>query len=64
MTSDLANLLYQAWESQFGIIVQSDDAERLRQKLYAIRKNMPGMDSMSFVISPANGNDLWIIKHG
>lgn len=66
MESDFAysELLYEAIASPCGICVETDSAERLRQKLYPIRKADPDLACLSFVISPLNGKDLWIIKHG
>jgi len=56
-------LLYSAKTSEFGIIVETDDAEFLRQKLYAIRREMPEeFPHLSFLISPMNGSDLWILN--
>lgn len=62
--TDLAELLYQAYASKFGVVVETDDAERLRQKLYALRRGQSDFKCLSFVISPFNGTDLWIIKQG
>ncbi len=62
--SALAELLYEAYASEFGVVVETDDPERLRQKLYVIRKENPDLLCLSFVISPFNGSDLWIIKQG
>jgi hypothetical protein len=59
---ELVELLYTAYHADFGICVQTNDAERLRQKLYALRKENPDFDPLSFIISPLNGIDLWVIK--
>ena len=58
----LMELLYAALRSQIGVVIETDDAERLRQKLYPLRKDDPDLMVLSFVISPVNGKDLWIIK--
>lgn len=55
-------LLYAALHAAFGVVIETDNAELLRQKLYALRKEDPAFDALSFVISPINGVDLWIIK--
>lgn len=55
--------MYEAYASELGIIVKCDDPERLRQKLYAIRRDNPDFQCLSFIISPANGRDLWIAKN-
>ena len=60
----LVNLLWEAVHSPFGIIVETNDAERLRQKLYPLRKDDPSFTPLAFVISPMNGRDLWILKKG
>lgn len=62
--SDLAELLYAAYSAEFGVVVETNDAEFLRQKLYPIRKSNPNFSILSFVISPFNGKDLWVIKKG
>ena len=64
--SDLAHLevLYDALRSPFGTVVETDDAERLRQKLYALRRSSPEFEPLAFVISPMNGSDLWILNKG
>lgn len=63
MSSDLAELLYSAYASDFGIVVETNDAEFLRQKLYPIRKENPDLSVLSFIISPFNNSDLWIVKN-
>lgn len=59
---ELLELLFQAAESPFGIKVQTNDAEYLRQKLYPLRKNNPDFSQLSFIISPENMKDLWILR--
>lgn len=60
--SDLVELLYAAYHSELGVVVETNDAERLRQKLYPLRKEQEMFECLAFVISPLNGIDLWIIK--
>lgn len=55
-------LLYAAYHSKFGVVVETDDPNFLRQKLYPLRKQNPDFTNLSFVISPINGRDLWILK--
>jgi hypothetical protein len=57
-------LLYDALRTPFGLVVETNDAERLRQKLYSARKEVAEFECLSFVISPLNGVDLWILKKG
>lgn len=58
----LLALLYRAWRSPLGIIVATNDAEALRQRLYPLRKLDADLESLAFVISPDNGKDLWILR--
>lgn len=61
--TDLLELLYAAYHSELGVVVETNSAERLRQKLYALRKeNLEDFEPLAFVISPLNGMDLWIVK--
>lgn len=60
----LLQLLYEALRSHHGIVVATPDAEFLRQKLYPLRKKEPEFDCLSFVISPMNNGDLWVLKKG
>lgn len=62
MSAVLADLLYQALASEHGIAVETNDPERLRQKLYPIRKEHTDFECLAFLISPLNPADLWIIK--
>jgi hypothetical protein len=63
MKSELLALLYSAINSPFGIVVETDATELLRQKLYALRKEYaPEFEHLSFVVSPINGADLWILN--
>lgn len=59
---DHLELLYAAVHSERGVVIETDDAEFLRQKLYKLRPEDPDFADLSFVISPINGKDLWIIK--
>lgn len=63
-TLNLLELLYTALHEEFGIVVETDDAERLRQRLYPLRKEDESLSVLSFVISPTSANQLWIIRHG
>jgi hypothetical protein len=48
---NLLEILYEAYRSELGIIVQTNDPERLRQKLYAERKKDPDLACLCFRIS-------------
>lgn len=55
--------MYDAMRSPFGVVVQTEDPERLRQRLYALRKDYPDLAILAFVISPTNpATDLWILR--
>lgn len=60
--SNLAELLYQAYAARIGVVVETDDPVRLRQKLYTIRRDNPDLHCLAILISPTNGRDLWIAK--
>lgn len=61
----LIPLLYEAKASDYGLIVQTEDPERLRQRMYALRREHPDLTCISFVISPLNpGSELWLVKNG
>ena len=61
---ELTELLYDALHTPSGTVIQTEDPERLRQKLYAIRRDSEDFKQLSFVISPLNGMDLWIVNKG
>lgn len=61
---ELTELLYDALRTPAGTVIQTEDPERLRQRLYAIRKESEDFAQLSFVISPINGLDLWIVNKG
>ncbi len=61
---DLTEILYDATRSGFGLVVETSDPERLRQKFYTIRRDNPDLSALSFVISPFNGSDLWVLNKG
>jgi len=59
----LIELLYQALEAEIGIKVETNDVEKLRQKLYRLRGKDPLFEHLSFIVSPTNPNaELWIMK--
>lgn len=63
MKSQLLELLYSAQNSDIGICVETTNAETLRQKLYAVRREFEEeFTQLSFIISPMNGADLWIVN--
>lgn len=64
MSLELTELLYNALSAERGIVVETNDPERLRQRLYAIRRESEDFTPLAFIISPLNGLDLWIVKKG
>lgn len=61
--NNLISYLYEALASDFGLVLETEDPERLRQKFYALRKGDPDLESLSFVISRTNPeSQLWIVK--
>lgn len=61
---ELTELLYDALRSPFGTVIETEDPERLRQQLYPIRKGSEDFTQLSFIISPINGMNLWIVNKG
>lgn len=64
---DLLELLYDALRSPLGIVIATEDPERLRQQLYSVRKKRqdddPNLRVLSFLPSPTQPqSELWIIK--
>lgn len=56
-------ILYDALNSEHGVVVETNDPEALRQKLYAFRKDKIEFECLSFWISPVQpATDLWIGK--
>lgn len=62
MSIEHLEVLYEALRAEYGVVVETNDAERLRQRLYALRRTEPSFTPLAFVISPFNGTDLWIVK--
>jgi len=61
----LEALLYRALTTPLGIVVEcheTDGPQRLRMKLYPLRKAQPEFDPLSFVLSPMNPTQLWIVR--
>lgn len=63
--ADLLALWYAALASAAGIVVETDDPERLRQKLYQVRAAAAdqSLADLSLVISPLNpDSQVFIVK--
>lgn len=60
---NLLEILYEAYRSEHGLIIQTNDPERLRQKLYAERKKDPDLACLGFRISPTQPeSQLFVVK--
>lgn len=64
MSLEITEILYDALRSPYGLVVETNDAELFRQRAYKIRKDSPALASLSFIISPTNGLDIWIVNKG
>lgn len=59
----LISLLYSAMESPCGVIIATEEPERLRQKLYKLKRENPAFAALAFQLSPTNPtSELWIVK--
>lgn len=61
----MIELLYKALDSALGVVVLTNDPERLRQKLYAARREAMNPDFESLTFMPSRGSpdtELWIVK--
>jgi len=56
--------LYNALASPHGTILETTSVERLRQKLYATRRELDdeALEALSIVPSPTNECELWIVR--
>ena len=59
------NTLYEALGTPLGIVIQTDNPERTRQKLYRLRDQSddPMLKELSIVISPTMPqSQVWLVK--
>ena len=55
--------LYRALTAQFGVVLRTENVERLRAKLYVLRKQDPDLAVLSINISRTSPEtELWIVK--
>jgi len=64
---DLLEKLYDALRAPLGIVLSTEDPERLRQRLYSLRRSRqdadPQLRTLSFIISVTNpATGLWVVK--
>lgn len=61
----MLELLYQALASPLGIVIETTDVERLRQRLYAERREAKDESLAALGLVPsrtAPESELWIVK--
>jgi hypothetical protein len=59
----MIEFLYQALNSELGVIVRSSNPVLLRSKLYPLIKSDPALDCISLVLSPtAPDTDLFLVR--
>lgn len=64
MSDDLLSLLYRAFYAEGpGIVVKTSSPERLRQRLYPLRKANEELKILTFSPSPTQPDELWIWKN-
>lgn len=62
---DLFEILVSATEAEHGVVVETNDPERLKQKLYAEMKKDDMFEGLSCCTSRTNpGGEVWIVKKG
>ena len=60
----LLELWYDALRSPLGLVLETNDTERLRSELYKVRTaaDDPQLAALSILVSPANPTgELWIV---
>lgn len=58
---ELIMLLTRACQQPLGVKVRSSDPNKLRARLYAVRKNQPEFAHLSFVVPAAEATDTLLI---
>lgn len=59
----IIHYLYQALNSQYGIVLSTTDPEKLRARLYVARKQDPELACISINISRTNPeSEIWLVK--
>lgn len=64
---ELTQILYDAIHAEHGILVRSNDANRLRGRLYQVRRDLkdPELDPITIAVNPTSPEtELMIVKHG
>jgi len=62
----MLEFMYQALRSARGIVLRTTDRDKLRQKLYAARRDAgdADLDAIALVPSPTSEEELWLVKKG
>lgn len=62
--ADYKFLWYSALAEPYGLVVETDNPERLKARLYAARADAmdPSLEDISIKTSPFNPSQLWLIK--
>lgn len=64
-TESPEDLLYRAYNSPFGVAIETEDLDRFRQRLYLARKRDPDLLCISICVAPDNPTTgLWLVKKG
>lgn len=60
----MLELLYDALRTECGLSVRSPSREKLREKLYAVRRTIDDdeLHRLVFSLSPFVNDELWIVK--
>lgn len=61
----LVEFLHRALSARYGIVISTNDVERLRQKLYAARREAQSPDFEALIFAPSRANptsELWIVR--
>lgn len=65
MSQSFLPLLYSAFEHPFGIVIQTNDPDRLKQKLYAERRSSgdPVLEQLILCTSRTNPEgEVWVVR--
>lgn len=67
MNTQLLDIWYRALRADLGIRVQTEDARRLKSRLYKVRSdaNDPDLDGLALRTSPEDpAHEIWITRGG
>jgi hypothetical protein len=62
-----ATLFYAALNEDLGVVIETpDNVEKVRQRLYVIRKEISEFSAISIVVGvdPDRPQDIWLVKNG